>query len=239
VRVPAEASLPDRLDAVLAVIYLIFNEGWSRLVPADPLSSEAIRLGRLLARLMPDEAEAHGLVALMLLHDARRLARTDASGDLVLLADQDRSRWDRERIAAGRSALDRALALRRPGPYQLQAAIAACHAEAARPGDTDWREIAALYGRLAAIAPSPVIVLNRAVAVAEVHGPEAGLCIVDGLAGDLDGYYLLHAARADLLRRAGRPGEAADGYRRARALAPTAAERAFLTRRLEEVAGAA
>jgi RNA polymerase sigma-70 factor, ECF subfamily len=239
VRVPAAASLPDRLDSVLAVIYLIFNEGWSRLAPAEPLSAEAIRLGRLLVRLMPDEAEAHGLVALMLLHDSRRLARTDAAGDLVLLADQDRSRWDRQRIAAGRSALGRALALRRPGPYQLQAAIAACHAEAARAQDTDWRRIALLYGHLAALAPSPVIALNRAVAVAEVDGPEAGLVLIDGLADDLAGYYLLHAARADLLRRAGRAAEAADGYRRAWALAPTAAERAFLARRLDEVAGAA
>jgi RNA polymerase sigma-70 factor, ECF subfamily len=228
-RVPPDHLLPERLRAVLAIVYLIFNEGYGP-PPREELCEEAIRLGKVLAVLMPDEAEAHGLLALMLLHDARRAARLDSEGELVLLADQDRSLWDRGRIEEGRRVLDRALRLRRPGPYQLQAAIASLHFE----DQTDWEEIEALYARLAAVAPSPVVELNRAVAVAMAKGPEAGLGLIDQIEG-LDEYRHLHSARADLLRRLGRNDDAAHEYRRAIALAAQPAERAFLERRLAEV----
>ena len=224
-RVPPPHLLPDRLTAVLAVVYLIFNEGYSGRVD---LAGEAVRLGRALAELMPDEPEVHGLNALMLLHGAREAARF-AGGELVLLADQDRSLYDAEGIAAGRAALDTALALQGRGPYVLQAAIASLHAD----DPLDWAEIAALYGELARVTESPVVELNRAVAVAELEGPEAALAIVDAL--DLDGYRYLHAARADLLRRLERGDEAADAYRRAIALTPDGAERRFLERRLAEL----
>jgi RNA polymerase sigma-70 factor (ECF subfamily) len=230
-RVPADHDLPERLASVLATVYLIFNEGYGG---RHELADEALRLGRLLVRLLPDEAEVHGLLALMLLHDARRGARFDAAGELVLLDDQDRGLWNETQLAQGRRALDRALCLRAPGPYQLQAAIAALHAEEA----TDWQQIALLYARLAQRTASPVVELNHAVAVAMADGPEAGLERMDGLAETLDGYYLLHAARADLLRRLGRADEAAAAYRRALDLAARPAERRFLERRLAETAGA-
>jgi RNA polymerase sigma-70 factor (ECF subfamily) len=215
---------------VHAVLYLVFNQGYGP-PPRDELLDEAIRLGKLLAVLMPDDAESLGLLALMLLQDARREARLDEQGDLVLLADQDRGRWDRARIEEGRRVLDRALRLRRPGPYQLQAAIASLHAE----DEADWPQIAELYGRLAELSPSPVVELNRAVAVAMADGPDAGLALVDGLAPELSGYHLLHSARADLLRRLDRPEEAAAAYRRALELAPNDTERRFLERRLAEL----
>jgi RNA polymerase sigma-70 factor (ECF subfamily) len=237
-RVPPDYLLPDRIDTVLAVLYLVFNEGYAASAGAVPvrrdLCDEAIRLAKLLAVLMPDEPEALGLLALMLLHDSRRDARLAADGSLVLLEDQDRTLWDQARIAEGLRVLDRALALRRPGPYQLQAAIAALHARAAQPDDTDWAEIALLYGRLAALRPSPVVELNRAVAVAMAHGPEHGLELLDGL--EIPGYHLLHAARADLLRRLDRREEAAAAYRAALACEMNAADRAFLERRLAETA---
>jgi RNA polymerase sigma-70 factor (ECF subfamily) len=229
------------LRPVLAVLYLVFNEGYSsstaeELVRAD-LCDEAIRLGKLLAVLMPDEAEGLGLLALMLLHDARRGARTGPDGELVLLEDQDRSRWDRTRIDEGRRVLDRALSLQQPGPYQLQAAIAALHVSAAVPDETDWRQIAALYGRLARLTPSPVVELNRAVAVSMAEGPECGLELLDEprLAADLDRYHLYHSARANLLQRAGHTDPAAAAYRRALKLATNPVERHFLERRLGEV----
>jgi RNA polymerase sigma-70 factor (ECF subfamily) len=228
-RVPPDHLLPERLRAVLAVIYLVFNEGYGP-PPRDGLCEEAIRLGKVLAVLMPDEPEAHGLLALMLLHDARREARIDSEGVLVLLADQDRSLWDRGRIEEGRHVLDRALRLRRPGPYQLQAAIASLHFEE----ETDWHEIEALYDRLAVVSPSPVVELNRAVAAAMASGPERGLTLIDRIQG-LEDYRHLHSARADLLRRLGRNGEAAEAYRRALELAAQPAERAFLEQRLAEV----
>jgi RNA polymerase sigma-70 factor, ECF subfamily len=228
-RVPPDHLLPERLSTVLAAIYLVFNAGYGPPVRRE-LCAEAIRLALLLATLMPDEAEVHGLHALVLLQDARRDARVGPDGALVLLEDQDRRLWDAEEIAQGRAALDRALRLRGPGPYQLQAAIAALHSDA----ETDWREIALLYGRLLALAPSPVVELNRAVAVAMADGAEAGLALVDAIDG-LDGYYLLHATRADLLRRLDRSAEAAAAYARALELAPSDVERDFLRGRLSEV----
>jgi RNA polymerase sigma-70 factor (ECF subfamily) len=223
-RVPPRNLLADRLVAVLAVLYLIFNEGYAG---HDELADEAIRLGRVLAELLPEEPEVHGLLAMMLLHDSRRNARFD-HGELVLLGDQDRSRWDAEQIAAGRSELDRALSLEGRGPYVLQAAIASLHAEE----HCDWTEIAALYAQLGRLTGSPVAELNRAIAVAEVDGPEAGLRILHDLA--LDGYRYLHSTRADLLRRVGRIEEARDAYRRALTLTTDRAERRFIERRLSE-----
>jgi RNA polymerase sigma-70 factor (ECF subfamily) len=224
-RVPPDHLLPDRLAAVLAVVYLIFNEGYGR---RGELAAEGLRLGRALAELMPDEPEVHGLLAMMMLLDARRDARFDA-GELVLLADQDRSRWDAAQIAAGRAALDRALALHGRGPYVVQAAIASLHAEEPR----DWPQIAALYGELACLTASPVVELSRAVAIAEADGPQAGLDIVDRLA--LEDYRYLHATRGELLRRLGRTQDARDAYARALALVHDDAERRLLERRLAEL----
>ena len=234
-RVPPEHLLPDRLDAVLAVLYLVFNEGYvgtsaGRLVRGD-LCEEAIRLAKLLAVLMPDEPEPLGLLALMLFHDSRRAARTAANGSLILLEDQNRSLWNQDRIAEGDRVLGRA---RGHGTYRIQAEIAAVHAHAARPADTDWRRIVGLYDELVALAPSPVVKLNRAAAIAMAEGPDRGLSLIDRIEG-LDDYYLLHAARADLLRRGGRHEEAAASYRRALALTTNPVERSFFERRLAEV----
>ena len=223
-RVPPDHLLPDRLAAVLAVVYLIFNQGYAP--SRGDLAGEALRLGRSLAALMPDEPEVHGLVAMMLLLEARRAARF-ADGELVLLADQDRARWEPAQIAAGRASLDRALALRGRGPYVIQAAIASLHADEPR----DWAEIAALYGELTRVTDSPVVELSRAVAVAEAQGPAAGLAIADALA--LDEYHYLHSTRGELLRRLGRRDEARAAYRRALALVHDDAERRLLERRLE------
>ncbi len=226
-RVPADHLLPDRLVAVLAIVYLIFNEGYGG---RGELASEAIRLGRALVELMPDEPDAHGLLALMLLHDSRREARFQED-DLVLLADQDRSLWNTAQIAEGRRVLDRALALRGRGPYVVQAAIASLHADEPR----DWLQIAALYGELARLTDSPVVELNRAIAIAEAQGPDAGLEIIDRLT--LEDFHYLHSARGELLRRLGRAGEARDAYRRALALVHNDAERRLLHRRLAELPG--
>src|SRR5207247_632276 len=228
-RVPPAHLLPDRLVAVLAVVYLIFNEGYSG---RGVLAAEALRLGRALAELMPDEPEVHGLLAMMLLLDARREARFRGD-DLVLLADQDRSLWDTAQIAEGRAVLDLALALHGRGPYIVQAAIASLHADEPR----DWPQIAALYGELARLTDSPVVELSRAVAVAEAQGPEAGLDIVDRLS--LEDYHYLHSTRGELLRRLGRTEEASAAYRRALALVHADAERRLLERRLAELGGPA
>nr|WP_232792540.1 RNA polymerase sigma factor [Actinacidiphila yeochonensis] len=243
-RVPPDHLLAERTAGVMAVLYLLFNEGYAASTGSDllrkDLTGEAIQLARMLAALVPHEPEAHGLLALMLLHDARRAARTDPDGDLVLLEDQDRSLWNGEQTAEGLAVLDRALRHRRPGPYQVQAAIAACHATAAAASATDWPQIALLYGELCRLAPGPVVELNRAVAVAMAEGPVAGLALLDRLTatGALVDYHLLPAIRADLLRRLGRWDEAAASYREALALAATDAERRFLTRRLAQVPSA-
>jgi len=243
-RVPPAHQLLERTRAVLAVIYLLFNEGYAASSGADlvrsDLAAEAIRLARLLTTLMPDEPEALGLLALLLLQDSRRLARVDAAGDLVTLEEQDRTAWDRAEISEGLAVLDGALRQHRPGPYQVQAAIAACHASASVAADTDWAQIAALYLELARFAPSPVVELNRAVAVAMDQGPDAGLALVESLveSGALDRFHLLHATRADLLRRAGRSAEAASAYRDALALATGDVERRYLERRLAEESSA-
>jgi RNA polymerase sigma-70 factor (ECF subfamily) len=247
--VPPDHALPDRLHEVLTVLYLVFNEGYAAsagdVLIRRELCAEAIRLARVLADLMPDEPEVTGLVALMLLHDARKDTRVDASGDLVLLADQDRSRWDHAQIAEGvawvEAALRRSRALGGPGPYQLQAAIAAVHAEAPSADATDWHQIELLYDELMRLVPSPVVALNRGVAVAMARGPAAGLEVLDGLAGEdvLQQLHLYHSARADLLGRVGRRDEAASAYRRALELATTAAERRFIARRLDDYASPA
>jgi RNA polymerase sigma-70 factor, ECF subfamily len=239
-RVPPAHLLPERVPGVLGVLYLLFNEGYSATAGADlirqNLSAEAIRLVRVLDRLMPDEPEAAGLLALMLMHDARRAARLDADGEIVTLEDQDRGKWDGAEVSEGVSVLDAALRRRRPGPYQVQAAIAACHVTAARAADTDWAQIARLYGQLAQFLPTPVVELNRAVAVGMAEGPEAGLALAGELeaSGKLAGYHLLPATKADMYRRLGRADEAAACYREALGLAGTEAERSYLSRRLAE-----
>ncbi len=240
-RVPPDHLLPERLDAVLRVLYLVFNEGYAAssgdaLIRRE-LCAEAIRLGRVLTDLMPDEPEAIGLLALMLLQDSRRASRIDAAGDLVLLEDQDRSRWDGVEIDEGRGFVERALRMRRLGPYQVQAAIAAVHADALRSGETDWPQIVGLYDELLRLEPTPIVELNRAVAISMAFGPERALLILDSLteADTLPGYHLLPAARADTLRRLGRFEAAATAYGTAAELAPNATERAFLTRRRHEM----
>jgi RNA polymerase sigma-70 factor (ECF subfamily) len=237
-RVPPAELLPERLPGVLAVLYLVFNEGYAAttgpLVRTD-LCDEAIRLARLVVTLMPDEPEIRGLLALMLLQHSRRDARTDPLGAMILLEDQDRARWDHAMIDEGLATLDGALVARRPGPYQLQGAIAALHARAPRPEDTDWPQIAALYDRLVESSPSPVVELNRAVAIAMADGPERGLALFAPLEVELDEYHPFHAARADLFRRVRRNQEAAAAYRRALELVTNPRQRAYLEGRLEEV----
>ncbi len=239
-RVPPAHLLPERTPGVLGVLYLLFNEGYSATAGSDlvrqNLSAEAIRLARVLARLMPDEPETSGLLALMLLHDARRAARLDGQGDLVTLEDQDRGRWDAAEISEGVAVLEAALRRGRPGPYQVQAAIAACHATAPTADRTDWAQIAALYTELLKFLPTPVVELNYAVAVGMARGPEAGLPLVEALeaSGQLAGYHLLPATRADFLRRLGRGPEAAAAYAEALELTSTDVERRYLSRRLAE-----
>jgi RNA polymerase sigma-70 factor (ECF subfamily) len=238
-RVPPADLLPERLDALLAVIYLIFNEGYVATsgdsLTRQELSSEAIRLGRVLVSLMPGSAEARGLLALMLLHDSRREARIDAAGNLVTLDEQDRRLWDPAKIREGIAVLDEALLRRDPGPYQVQAAISAIHAEAPTSEATDWKQIAMLYQTLASMTPSMVVRVNHAVAVAMAESAQAGLGLLLRLDGEADGFYPYHAARADLLRRSSQPEAAADAYERAIALCGNAAERAYLQRRLDEM----
>lgn len=237
-RVPPAELLPERLDALLAVIYLIFNEGYvatsGDALTRHELCGEAMRLCRVLVALMPQSAEARGLLALMLLHDSRRETRLDESGELVLLVDQDRTRWDRAKIDEGIAILDEALLMHAPGPYQVQAAISALHAEAITPDATDWPQIAALYDTLAVMMPSPVVEVNRAVAVAMAQGPAAGLALLRRITG-ADDYYPYHVARADLLWRTNQREAAADAYQRALDLCQNSAERAFLQRRLGEI----
>ncbi len=240
--VPGPNRLAERLDAVLAVIYLVFNEGYAattgeRLVRTD-LAANAIRLGHMVADLLPREPEARGLLALMVLHHARRDARINVRGELVPLEEQDRTSWDQAQIAEGLEQLDTAVRARRPGPYQLQAAIAAIHAQAKSAGDTDWVEIAALYGQLVRLTPTPVVALNHAVAIAMTGGLEEGLTRIErlGAAGALNGYALFHAARADLLRRLGRNREALDAYRDALELTSNGVEQAYLSRRIDSLA---
>jgi RNA polymerase sigma-70 factor (ECF subfamily) len=239
-QVPTQAELPERLDAVLRVIYLVFNEGYAAssgdALTRPDLSGEAIRLGRLLVELLP-EPEARGLLALMLLHESRRATRTSPDGDLILLENQDRARWNREQIAEGVALVEQALASRRFGPYTLQAAIAAVHAEAPHAAATDWAQIVGLYDVLLRVEPSPIIALNRAVAMAMRDGPAAGLALIDAILahGELADYRLAHAARADLCRRLGQTGDARASYERALALTRQEPERRFLERRLAEL----
>jgi RNA polymerase sigma-70 factor (ECF subfamily) len=239
-RVPSETDLPDRLTSVLAVVYLIFNEGYTassgdRLI-REELALEAIRLGLLLAELMPDEPEAVGLLALMLLIHSRKAARTRPEGTLVPLAEQDRALWDRNMIEKGQELVQRCLRRNQPGRYQIQAAINAVHSDAPTPAQTDWKQILALYDQLLSITPTPIVALNRAVAVAEIHGPRAALALTDELS--LDGYHLYHAIRADLLRRLGHTNEAAAAYRAAIDRTDNAAEIAFMEGRVEAITGA-
>jgi RNA polymerase sigma-70 factor (ECF subfamily) len=236
-RVPSEAELPDRLPYALAVVYLIFNEGYTasagdELIRSE-LCAEAIRLARLLAQLMPDEAEVAGLLALVLLTEARRPARTDSAGSLIVLAEQDRAKWDTTLIAEGHALVRACLRRNRPGPYQLKAAINAVHDDAATAAETDWRQITALYDQLMLVEPTPVVALNRCIAVAEVHGPAAALALLAGL--DLDGYHLFHATRAEMLRRIGQRAEAAAAYDAAIERATNGAERAFLQQRRDSL----